>query len=81
MIELIIAITIFAILWGLRKAWYAQSNIFNERVELKVKEQEVDLQEDYLALSKAITERKEQSNGKWYDMKDIDEAMKSDVSS
>jgi hypothetical protein len=76
MINIVIGIAVAIVLWGLRRAWYAQRDIFTEKVDLAIKDQQVDLQEDYLTLQRRITDTKAKQGDKWFTMKDIDELMK-----
>jgi len=76
MIEFIIALVVAGIAWGLRKSWYAQSNIFNTKIEIRVAEQEVELQDDLASLSKQIKDVKESQDGTWHTLKDVVDQMK-----
>ena len=75
MLEFVIGIVILAVLWKLRKAFYGQSEVFTEQIDIKVKDQQVELQDDYSQLVTRITEKKASQGGKWYSLKDLNDLM------
>lgn len=74
---LIIGIAIGVIAWKSRLSAYKQVEQFGERVELQIKDNQADMQEDYDELLKKIADIKSKQGGKWYSMSDIDNEMKS----
>jgi len=76
MLEVIIGLTVAFILWNLRGAFYNQSEVWKEKVDLTTKDSRVDLQEDYKALHDRVLETRKANGDKWFTMKDIEESMK-----
>jgi len=77
MLEFAIGIVLLIVVWNIRGAWYAQTDIFKSKVDLATKDQAVDLQDDISELLARVNEKKANQDGKWFALKDIDEAMKS----
>lgn len=73
---IVVAIALAVALWNLRKAFFSQSDIWKEKVEIVAKDSSVDLQEDYQELHKRVTDVKAKHDGKWFKMSDIDDLMK-----
>lgn len=73
---IVLAIALAVVLWNLRHAFFAQSGVWKEKVELVAKDSSVDLQEDYKDLHDRINTTKTSHDGKWFKMSDIDELMK-----
>jgi hypothetical protein len=66
-----IAIILLVVAWNLRKAFFNQSAVWKEQVDITTKESSVDLQDDYKTLHD-----KAKHGDKWFKMSDIDELMK-----
>jgi len=79
MIETTIAIVLALVLWNLRKAFYSQSDVFKESIDLSVKDREADLQEDYKELNDKVVKIKQANGGKWFSLSDIESQMSSDT--
>ena len=77
LITTIAGIALAVILWNLRTAFYAKSEVFKENINISVKSREVELQDDYNELVTLIQEKKTSQNGKWFSMKDVDSLMTS----
>jgi len=73
---IVVAIALAVVLWNLRRAFFAQSDIWKEKVEIVAKDSSVDLQEDYQELHKRVADVKAKHDGKWFKMSDIDDLMK-----
>ena len=71
-----IAIIILVVAWNLRRAFFNQSAVWKEQVDLATKESAVDLQEDYKALHEKVATRRTQNGDKWFKMSDIEDLMK-----
>ena len=76
--SIVIIVAVGIVLWKLRGAFYKQAEAFEQKVDLAVKDNQAEMQEDYDELLKKIAEIKSRQNGKWYSMSDIDNEMKSD---
>jgi len=76
MIEIIIALTVAVVLWSVRKAFFTQADVFQEKVELSVKDSAIDLQEDYKAVVDKASSMKAKHGDRWFTMGDIDEVMR-----
>ena len=73
---IVLAVALAIVLWNIRRAFFAQSALWKEKVEIVAKDSSVDLQEDYQELHKRVTDVKAKHDGKWFKMSDIDELMK-----
>lgn len=78
--ELIIAIPIALIIlvvaWNLRRAFFNQSAVWKEQVDIATRESSVDLQADYKALHEKVQTTRTANGDKWFKMSDIEELMK-----
>lgn len=72
----LVAIVLAIILWNLRKAFFSQSAVWRDKVELNAKESASDLQEDYKGVIDRISAVRKANGDKWYGMSDIDDLMK-----
>ena len=75
-IGIAIAIIVLAIAWNLRRAFFNQSDVWKEKVDLATKENKVDLQEDYKTLHARVEEVRAKNGDKWFKMSDIEDLMK-----
>jgi hypothetical protein len=71
-----IAIILLVVAWNLRKAFFNQSAVWKEQVDITTKESSVDLQDDYKTLHDKVVTTKAKHGDKWFKMSDIDELMK-----
>ena len=71
-----VAIIILVVAWNLRRAFFNQSAVWKEQVDLATKESAVDLQEDYKQLHEKVATTRAKNGDKWFKMSDIEELMK-----
>ena len=76
MIEIAVGLIVLVIVWNVRKAFYNQSEVWQEKVELTTKESSADLQTDYKELHDKVTDIRSKNGDKWFKMSDIDDIMK-----
>ena len=76
MIEIAIGLIVLVIVWNIRKAFYNQSEVWQEKVELVTKDSSADLQSDYKELHDKVLDIKKTNGDKWFNMDDIDKVMK-----
>lgn len=76
MIEIAIGLIVLVIVWNVRKAFYNQSEVWQEKVELVTKEASADLQTDYKELHDKVVDIRKKNDDKWFKMADIDDVMK-----
>ena len=72
----IIGIVVLAILWNLRKGFFALTDGWKESIDIATSEDKVDRQEDYRALHTKVSEVRSRNGDKWFTLKDIEELMK-----
>ena len=72
----VLGLIILVVAWNLRRAFFNQSDVWKEKVDLSAKESKVELQDDYKELLDKVAEKKSKHDNKWYKMSDIDELMK-----
>lgn len=72
----VLGLIILVVAWNLRRAFFNQSDVWKEKVDLATKESKVELQDDYKELLDKVAEKKSKHDNKWYKMSDIDELMK-----
>ena len=71
-----VAIILLVVAWNLRKAFFNQSAVWKEQVDLATKESAVDLQADYKSLHEKVENTRKANGDKWYTMSDIESLMK-----
>lgn len=76
MLEIVGGIAVAVMLWSVRKAFFAKTEVFQAQVDLSVKKSEVELQDDYAEIVQLVQDKKTEQNGQWFTMSDIDKLMK-----